>query len=544
LLVSLLAYITNILSYNLNQNLNETYLSTAEIRSNILKIVKVLNYSPQRATSAKINVDLDVLTTSGPSAYLLRFDKITSGSFDFIYTGQNLPYNVVTGADFSGIEFYEGTFTENVNAFTADVSETQYQEFTVADTTVGDFFELFETADGGVTRTVWAEFEEGKIYDNPSEAKIYFIEEVDTGYKVSFGNGILGKIPTGGTVFGYQYIIPDTTGDTNNLTVFEWTGGGQNPGALATITDATVTPTDGDVSSGADVKESIAEIKLNAPLWYQSQGRAVTKDDYYALALKNNDITKASIVGGDELTPIELGKVYISAKPDLDIVGERFTTAQLADLKTYFEGFSVVTIEPIVKNPEYIFLDIVSTVRYSTGATTTPSVVNTTTDIKNFINNDNDEFGDYLEYSKLVAVIDNADPITTSNITGVGKYYQLSDENLANATEDGTYSATLCKNLDNTVQTYIVVDKPETGYPVTYYEGTDYSVTYLDAAAGRIEITLMTGTPIFGVSATGFDIATDKIKFYFETTDNDVFLNANQLFLVRDADITITTERV
>ena len=42
LLVGLLAYVTNILSYNLNQGINETYLGTAELRTNILKIVKIL----------------------------------------------------------------------------------------------------------------------------------------------------------------------------------------------------------------------------------------------------------------------------------------------------------------------------------------------------------------------------------------------------------------------------------------------------------------------------------------------------------------------
>ena len=64
LVCGLLAYITNILSYNLKQAVNETFISTVELRSNLLKIIKLLNYVPYRKQSSRIKVDLEVTDLS------------------------------------------------------------------------------------------------------------------------------------------------------------------------------------------------------------------------------------------------------------------------------------------------------------------------------------------------------------------------------------------------------------------------------------------------------------------------------------------------
>jgi len=145
LLINLLAYITNILSYNLNQSINEVYLGTAQLRSNVLKIVKLLNYTPARAYSSKITLDLSNITTKvqpahplGTSSYLLKYDKVASGGYNFYYVGDNIE---IVSTFINDVEFKEGTLVNDQTGMTGD--NTNFQEFIIEDTNIGDYLVVF-----------------------------------------------------------------------------------------------------------------------------------------------------------------------------------------------------------------------------------------------------------------------------------------------------------------------------------------------------------------------------------------------------------------
>ena len=64
-MINLLSYITNILSYNLNLSINENYLGSAQLRKNILNIVKLLGYNVKRKSTSKITVNLSNIIEDG-----------------------------------------------------------------------------------------------------------------------------------------------------------------------------------------------------------------------------------------------------------------------------------------------------------------------------------------------------------------------------------------------------------------------------------------------------------------------------------------------
>jgi hypothetical protein len=69
------------------------------------------------------------------------------------------------------------------------------------------------------------------------------------------------------------------------------------------------------VSSGGSDRESVESIKFNAPRYYATQDRAVTKDDYVSLIKANfPSIQSVTVFGGEENTPKQYGKVILVTK--------------------------------------------------------------------------------------------------------------------------------------------------------------------------------------------------------------------------------------
>lgn len=545
-LINLLAYITNLLSYNLNQGINETYIDTVELRQNILKIIKILNYHPYRKNSAKVYVDLTNVVSAGSPKFLMTYDTILSGAIKFYYVGPNTE---ITGSSILGKQFIEGDLVTNESAMIGN--NTDFQFFDINDPNIGDYFKLYRVNLDG-SRTYYQQFNEGTVYVSPSTQLLYFIDETTNGYRISFGNGKLGFKPAVGEVIGYDYVAPTSDQETNKLVDYLWAGGGNlaviNTGFLgANVSTATVAISESlspNGSLGGSEKETIEEIRFNAPKFYQSQGRAVTESDYYALALKNNLIQKAEVIGGDKLSPLQLGKVYITVKPDpVAYPFDNFTESDLADLVTYFNQFKVVTIQPILRNPMYIHVVLSIIARY-TAESALPSVSAIKSALDTFINTDNSDFGDYLEFSKLVATIDNSDILLTSNLTTMKLYTNIQALWFL---PGPAFRFKLVRNLYDTSatgatkKTYIdIYSTAATGGPAvitTLYEGIDYQLEYQADDYVRIS---GYGTGLLD------DFVNEEYRFHFFVQDADVFLNnsAGQLFLLKDDEVTVTTQQV
>ena len=182
-------------------------------------------------------------------------------------------------------------------------------------------------------------------------------------------------------------------------------------------------------AAGGAEPESLNSIKLQAPLDFASQGRAVTADDYAVYARKLFPNTQAvSVFGGedgsfDPSTGVssvpEYGKVFISIKSS---TGLNLSDAQKSQLVSDFAKFKVASVTPVIVDPETTFIILNVTFTYDSTSTTKEkteleTLVNTT--IQNYTDTDLEDFNRPFRYSKLTGLIDQTDTAILSNITTV-----------------------------------------------------------------------------------------------------------------------------
>lgn len=487
LMVSLLAYINEILSYNLNNVINERFLNTAKLRTNVLKLLKTLNYTPYRKQSSTIYLDLYIpYDKDKKNLYLHKYDSVKSGDYIFYYLGDDqypqVYVQAITGTKFlkySECEFAEGELVvSSASQFDIregdDIEETNefytgtgkdYQTYTIYDMEMGEHFRVLQNKDDEVVE--WEIFDEKTDYVNAAESELFFLEEVDKGYQIEFGNDKLGKAPLTTDVLGYLYLRPSGA-EANELEDFEFNNGVDLTSDDFGTTGFIEPPDDDDFmqsSYGGGEKETLEEIRTLAPKWFNTQSRAVTEDDYKTIALRHPLIEKANVIGGQNVISSQtsskmLGKVYIYVKPDTDVYPSLTFSDYVLDttLKDYFKQYSVVTIDPIVNNVSYLYYRPYMELKYITDKAPDEETIKTT--LVDYMADEQGQFGEYFEESKFKAIVGSSDPLINSVVFHSEKYIILENgtsiDNPNNfefktqsvpAERTGVYKLTLAKYL-------------------------------------------------------------------------------------------------
>ena len=172
-------------------------------------------------------------------------------------------------------------------------------------------------------------------------------------------------------------------------------------------------------SNGAEV-ESIDTIRNLSTRVYSAQHRAVTANDYEAIIptiFPNAESVTA--YGGEDSSPPQYGKVFLSIKPKNGRFISDFDKRQLLDkLKSY----SVAGIRQEFIDLKYLYVEIDTNVYYNTNAVA--NVNNLKTTIRNSLetyasSSDLNSFGSRFKYSKVLKIIDDSSSAVTSNITKV-----------------------------------------------------------------------------------------------------------------------------
>jgi hypothetical protein len=249
-------------------------------------------------------------------------------------------------------------------------------EFTVNSVSNPNFiFELPDTGIDATTMVVSVQQSSSNtyydIYNNtvnyleltPNDL-VYFLQEATNGnYQIYFGDGVLGKQLSDGNIVRVNYISTAGTagGLANNFVLMDNLGG-----------TATVTPM--EAASQGKNRETISSIKFQAPKAFASQGRAVSKNDYITAVQQNSlgiSFDAVSVWGGEENVPPVYGQVFISMKPagayDLTVNQKELILSQV------IRPISVLTIEPVIVNPDYTYIQVTANVVYNSSKTALPA---------------------------------------------------------------------------------------------------------------------------------------------------------------------------
>ena len=420
-LLDVLAYNTYYSSVNANLLANENFLDSAVMRENVVKLAKLIGYTPRSARSAQAKVEI-VVQTAYPYPATVQINRGVLLSFKgeqkntFIFS---IPKDLIASvntldgkATFTDVICYEGVFL--TDTFVKETNERQ--RFILSNESADTSTLSVEVTRGTVTD---AYLKGDDITTLNSSSKSFFLEESE--YRrpeLIFGDGVIGEALFNGDVIEATYTT-SVGSAPNGLEGFTFAGtakdSANNP-ITSGITVTLTTPPDG----GAD-PESVSSIKYSAPKFYSSFGRAVTTKDYEAIIPQIYPNVQSIVAfGGEEASPPEYGKVMVVIKPkNADRLSISEKDAVLKKLRSY----SVGAVEPKIMDPSVLYIDLVSFVYFNPNLTQrTQEQIKTVVYAQlNALNatKEFNKFGGKFKFSKFQKVIDDAEKSITSNITRV-----------------------------------------------------------------------------------------------------------------------------
>lgn len=425
-LLDLLSYNTYLNAYYLNMIGSEMFLDSTQIKSSAVSHAKELNYIPRSRTSSRAKVTFSINTGTDKPEYVLipkgyscrstvDYTKLDFTTVDPIIVLPNDQGDYISDE----VYIYEGKIVEEY--YTVDGSNRFIIQSENIDTNSLEVTIINSSTDN--TNTVYTLAE--SLYGLTSTSEVYFLQGFDSNqYEIVFGDDVSGKSLTNGNIVKLRY--RSCNGELGNkVSYFEASSeiDGKYPVTVAT----------NEIAADGSERETIEEIKFNAPRFFTTQNRAITRDDFINLVKqKFPQIKTVNAYGGEEADPPQYGKVIISMIPygSSPLVSDELKEEVVRYLLT-----KTITTEPVIIDPEYIFLEVVSRVIFNPTLTPkTPTQLKT--DIVNkikeydtlYLNN----FGDDLRKSKLMSMIDSADGSIISNDTTVRAIYKIAPRKSVN----------------------------------------------------------------------------------------------------------------
>ena len=221
-------------------------------------------------------------------------------------------------------------------------------------------------------------------------------------------------------------------------------------------------------AAGGRSAESIIEVKNNAIAYFQSQQRAVTKDDYitrvYALPPKYGNVAKAYVVQDSQLdsksgansdariaNPLALNMYLLGFDAN-----KRLTTVNQAvkeNIQTYLTQFRMVTDAVNIKNAFVINIGVKFNLLTKVGYNKDEVVLRAIEVVKNYFNIDNWQIGQPIVLADLayqLSLVDgvsavsppeednpNGHPVLITNKFKVSGGYSGNAYDIVSATKDG-----------------------------------------------------------------------------------------------------------
>ncbi len=507
-LLDVLAYNTYYSAVNANLAINENYLDTAVLRENVVKLAKLIGYTPRSARSARATFTVVVQTIYGTGANGRGYPEsvqINKGVFTS-FVGENgenyifsIPKDLIVSvntldgkATFTDVVAYEGIFITDTFVKT----DSERQRFILGNLNADTSAMTVEVSRGTVTD---AYLQATDITTVSNISKVFFLEEAESRRpELIFGDGILGEALVNGDVIEAKY--PTSIGTApNGLTGYSFAGTVKDSRNSPITSGITLTLT--AVPDGGASPESIDAIKYSAPKFYSAFGRAVTTKDYEAIIPQIYPNVQSIVAfGGEEADPPEYGKVIVVIKPKN---ADRLSISEKDAVQRKIRSYSVGAVEPKIMDPSILYIDMISYVYFNPNNTRRSQE-----EIKQIIyrtleqlnrSAEFNKFGGKFKYSKMQKVIDDAEPSITSNITKVNMRknvtvslnqrfnYKICYGNRIKADQStATLETNGFKRADGGNQVFYL-DDDGLGTIRLYYVNTDGSKQYIGGNWGTID---------------------------------------------------------
>ena len=413
ILLDILAYNTHYNAYYLNMVANESFLDTAILRDSVISHAKTLGYTPHstRASVATINFTANSATsTSGtltlPAGFGFLSKQIDSKPYNFVVLEDTTVTKANSTYYFQNLEIYEGQLT--TYRFTHNSASNPKQVFTLPDANIDTTTIKVQVApsSGNTQLTVYNLVSD--ILDVGVSSEVYYLQENKSGkYQIYFGNDAVGKSLPDGAIVNVTHLR--TNGTAANKANNYVATSGISDSLAESITSFVIDPV--SPAAGGAERESVDDIKFGAAAQFTTQNRLITTNDYESYLKRNYpSIDSISVWGGEEEVPPVYGKVLISLKPKENYYISETEKQRIID--EIIKPKSIVSVDTIILDPEYLYLIIENYVEYNKNKTT-QTVEALKSSIKNAIllyrNINLNKFGATFVLSKLQDSVDGVD---------------------------------------------------------------------------------------------------------------------------------------
>ena len=423
-IIDTLAYNTYITSYNANMVTNEVFIDSATLRENVVSLSRNVGYLPRsrKASVANISFLVDVSNTTATSVTLKSGIVGIAGSRG----KKNLTFSISNDitvpvdsdgiANFTNIDLFQGTYLKQTYTVS---SRNKTQKFILPNAGVDTSLirvSVKESESSTITR-VFKQFD--SLFEVGPSSPVYFLQEIGSErYEVMFGDGIFGVSLQEPNYIEIGYILCE--GDAGNGASRMKYAGTLRDNNDNAISSGISLVTINEPSYGGSSIESVESIKKYSTQIYSSQNRAVTAGDFEAIIPTIYPETDSvSAFGGEELTPPQYGKVFVSIKPTNGV----FLSSTIKEnIKRQISKYSVAGIVTEIIDLKYLYVETNSNVYYNSNRAPNASLVSSSVTQNSELYTNSTElnkFGARFKYSKFQKIIDESHESITSNITTV-----------------------------------------------------------------------------------------------------------------------------
>jgi hypothetical protein len=451
-LLDVMSYNTYLNSFYLNMVASEMFLDSAQKYESVVSHAKELNYIPKSARSAasEISFTFDTKSISSP-LYLKKGSKFSgtnsNGTFTFTTDLQQSFVSSSNTYSINNLRIYEGIYFTDSFLIDYNIENQRYLLSNKNIDTSSITVSVIEN--NGLSNTVFAAA--STLFGLDSLSEVYFLQGAENNkYEIIFGDGLFGRKPLNTSIVSVEYRVTNGTDalGVDNFVLLQDIGGDNNGSIITPFINVNT------VSAGGANQESIESIKFAAPRYFATQQRAVATEDYSSLIKSNfgGVISDVNVYGGETLETKLYGRVIVCLKPTGALVAPNYVKDQISN---YLLNYIGLPTRIMITDPDYLYINVDSSVQYNTTATTklnTDIQTAVRTAIKEFSTLHLEQFNNDFRYSKFVYAVDNADSSITSNSTEVKISKRI--------TPKYNYATSYVLNFNNSAE----IEKPAPGY--------------------------------------------------------------------------------
>lgn len=286
-LIELFAYIGEMLMYTAERRAQESFLETAQLKSSVINIVRLVNYQPARIISSNGSLTFTIASPIANNIYIPKYTSATrSDGTQFMTATDGVLFAGSTSVTINGIQGVLIPFS-----FISDGTENQ--EYTISDTDI-------ENNNLTVLNGTWTLV--SSFVESQSSSQVYreYLNNDET-VTLVFGDNKFGMIPLQNSVVSGNYI--QSVGSAGNV---------YSIGVITTLQNAilddqgnpvTVTVSNSTLFLGGADAEDIESVRYNAPRIFATAERDVTKQDYISDLENYPSIAAINVWGENEENP-------------------------------------------------------------------------------------------------------------------------------------------------------------------------------------------------------------------------------------------------